>query len=189
MFWRLFLWPRKSRFPATETVVARDSVRMGSYCAGSPSIGCWRDHSAGRSARRVTPMPCGSRPSMAALTRSGARKASEMVMLTLRTLHRLALRDALRIRRGVGDEFVEPTAASRDRCDQECAGLGPDRAGVLRRHRTRARESHGVAFEWRLVPRHIQRCCRASRRLASFLRWPARSAADPTGPRRARRGC
>ena len=52
-----------------------------------PSIRRWRDHSAGRSARRVTPMPWGSRPSIAALTRSGARKASEMVMFTLRTLH------------------------------------------------------------------------------------------------------
>ena len=39
-------------------------------------------------------MPRGSRPSMAALTRSGARKASEIVMLTLRTLQPLALRDA-----------------------------------------------------------------------------------------------
>src|SRR5438874_11786325 len=46
--------PWKSRFPATETAVARDSVRKGSYCAGSPSIWCWRDHSAGRSARRTT---------------------------------------------------------------------------------------------------------------------------------------
>ena len=35
---------------------------------------------------RVTPIPCGRRPSMAALTRSGARKASEIVMLILRTL-------------------------------------------------------------------------------------------------------
>src|SRR5437762_1867619 len=43
----------KFRFRATETAVGRDSVRMGSYwtyCAGSPSIWCWRDHSAGRSA-------------------------------------------------------------------------------------------------------------------------------------------
>ena len=32
-------------------------------------------------------MPCGSRPSMAARTRSGARNASEIVILTLRTLH------------------------------------------------------------------------------------------------------
>jgi hypothetical protein len=57
----LFSPPRKSRFPATETAVGRDSVRMGSYWAGSPSIWCWRDHSAGRSARRTTPMPCGRR--------------------------------------------------------------------------------------------------------------------------------
>ena len=35
-----------------------------------PRIRRWRDHSAGRSARRVTPMPWGSRPSIAALTRS-----------------------------------------------------------------------------------------------------------------------
>ena len=31
---------------------------------------------------RATPMPCGRRPSIAPLTRLGARKASEMVMLT-----------------------------------------------------------------------------------------------------------
>jgi hypothetical protein len=43
-------------------------------------------HSAGKSVRWATPMPCGSRPSMAALTISGARKASEIVMLTFRTL-------------------------------------------------------------------------------------------------------
>jgi hypothetical protein len=43
-------------------------------------------------------LPChaGSRPSIAALTRSGARKASEIVMLTLRTLQpsRVAMRSA-----------------------------------------------------------------------------------------------
>jgi len=42
----------------------------------------WRDHSEGRSRRRVTPIPCGSRPSVAALTRSGARKASEWTNFT-----------------------------------------------------------------------------------------------------------
>ena len=66
---------------------ARDSFRTCRYCAARPSIWCWRDHSAGKSARRATPMPCGSRPSMAAVTRSGARKASEIVIFTLRTLH------------------------------------------------------------------------------------------------------
>ena len=55
-------------------------------CEGRRSISCCLDHSAGNSVRGAMPMPCGSRPSMAALTRSGARKASEIVMLTLRTL-------------------------------------------------------------------------------------------------------
>ncbi len=36
-------------------------------------------------------MPRGSRPAMAAFTRSGARKASEIVMLTFRMLHRSRL--------------------------------------------------------------------------------------------------
>ena len=52
-----------------------------------PSIAYWRDHSAGASRRRVTPMPRGSRPSTAAFTSSGARKASEIVILTCRMLH------------------------------------------------------------------------------------------------------
>ena len=59
-----------------------------------PSIAVWRDHSTGASRRRVTPMPRGNRPSIAAFTRSGARKARDIVMLTWRTLHpsRLAMR-------------------------------------------------------------------------------------------------
>ena len=62
-------------------------VRMSDDFVLKPSIRCWRDHSAGISLSRTTPIPCGSRPPMAALTRSGARKASEIVMLTMRTLH------------------------------------------------------------------------------------------------------
>src|SRR5882762_8273872 len=42
---------------------------------------CWL-HSAGASRSRSTPMPRGKRPSTAARTRSGAKKASEIVMLT-----------------------------------------------------------------------------------------------------------
>jgi hypothetical protein len=57
------------------------------YCGFNPSTSnCWL-HSAGASRNRSTPMPRGSRPSTAAITRSGARKANEMVMLTWRTLH------------------------------------------------------------------------------------------------------
>ena len=47
----------KSRFPETETARGRDSVRMPGYADGSPSNWCCRDHSAGMSARRATPMP------------------------------------------------------------------------------------------------------------------------------------
>ena len=63
-------------------------------------------------------MPCGSRPSMAALTRSGARKASEIVMLTLRTLQPLALAMLSAFAFGSVDKLVEPTAPAGDRCDQ-----------------------------------------------------------------------
>jgi hypothetical protein len=85
-FRRLCLCPAKSRFPTVDTGVGGDSVRMLGQCAGRPRISCCLDHSAGKSVRRAMPMPCGSRPSMAALTRSGARKASEIVMFTLRML-------------------------------------------------------------------------------------------------------
>ena len=83
---------------------------------------------------------------MAALTRSGARKASEIVMLIFRDAAALASGDAFGIRSGVGNEFVEPAAPPRNRCDQERAVLGTDRAGVLRLVRIRARESRGVGL-------------------------------------------
>src|SRR5947208_16354914 len=51
-----------------------------------PSVAYWRDHSAGASRRRVTPIPRGNRPSTAAFTRSGVRNASEIVMLTCRVV-------------------------------------------------------------------------------------------------------
>ena len=59
---------------------ARDQIHK-------PSIAYWRDHSAGASRRRVTPIPQGNRPSTAACTSLGARKASEIVILTCRRLH------------------------------------------------------------------------------------------------------
>ena len=58
------------------------SSRARDYCGFSPrASNCWL-HSAGASRSRSTPMPRGKRPSTAARTRSGARNASEMVMLT-----------------------------------------------------------------------------------------------------------
>jgi hypothetical protein len=67
----------------------RGEVRAASetYCGFNPRVSNCRLHSAGASRSRSTPMLRGKRPSTAALTRFGARNASEMVMLTCRTLH------------------------------------------------------------------------------------------------------
>src|SRR6516162_984653 len=99
-FQRVSLCRQKSRFlarrpPQTDMLFEY----VGDYCAGRPSIWCCRDHSAGKSVRRATPIPRGSRPSMAALTRSGARNASEMVILMFRVLHfsRLEMLSALAV--------------------------------------------------------------------------------------------
>ena len=54
----------------TETARVETWFECGGYGAVRPSIRYWRDHSAGSSHSRVTPMPCGRRASMAALTRS-----------------------------------------------------------------------------------------------------------------------
>ena len=51
------------------------------YCGFNPSASNCRLHSVGASRSRSTPMPRGKRPSTAALTRSGARNASERVIL------------------------------------------------------------------------------------------------------------
>jgi hypothetical protein len=53
-----------------------------SYRGFNPSASNCRLHSAGASRNRSTPMPRGKRPSTAARTRSGARNASDIVMLT-----------------------------------------------------------------------------------------------------------
>src|SRR5262249_31237047 len=47
-----------------------------------PSRSNCSDHSAGASRKVATPMPRGSRPSTAALTRAGAMNAIDIVMLT-----------------------------------------------------------------------------------------------------------
>ena len=54
----------------------------GPYRGFSPRASNCRLHSAGASRSRSTPIPRGKRPSTAARTRSGARNASEIVMLT-----------------------------------------------------------------------------------------------------------
>src|SRR5438552_1188962 len=84
------LWALQTRsWRATELAHEDCEVQID-----KPSIAYWRDHSAGASRRRVTPMPRGSRPSTAAFTRSGARNASEIVILTCRMLHLFDLSNA-----------------------------------------------------------------------------------------------
>ena len=108
-----------------------------------PSIACWRDHSTGASRNRVTPMPRGSRPSMAALTRSGARKASETVMLTWRTLHRsrFAMLSASAFAPVTSSSSqwrpraIDATKVARvsDRIGRACCGVSPTGARTSRR--------------------------------------------------------
>src|SRR6266576_4304590 len=88
----------KFGFPETENRGFGDAVGMrlaaspnADQYAASPMISCCRAHSMGRSHRRAIPKPWGRCPSIAALTRSGARKASDTVMLTLRALHPVRL--------------------------------------------------------------------------------------------------
>ncbi len=70
--------------PALGNRLPRAELRpvFRTYCGFNPRVSNCRLHSAGASRSRSTPMPRGKRPSTAALTRSGARNASEMVILT-----------------------------------------------------------------------------------------------------------
>ena len=61
-----------------------------------PERGHCSDHAIGRSIKRLTPKPRGSRPSIAALTRAGQRKASDSVMRIERSVLPLARGDAIR---------------------------------------------------------------------------------------------
>ena len=70
------------------------------YCGFNPSASNCRLHSAGASRSRSTPMPRSKRPSTAALTRSGARKASEILALSHRTLQKWRAR-------GIGPTFMK----------------------------------------------------------------------------------
>jgi hypothetical protein len=77
----------RPRFQLLGCCLIRRLRECRSYSGLSPSASNCRLHSAGGSRSRSMPMPRGRRPSTAALISLGARKASEMVMLTWRTLH------------------------------------------------------------------------------------------------------
>ena len=100
--WRRFRWPclRIQKFRSCRTRLGANmrllphggkvSAALATagffgvrYCCGfNPSASNCRLHSAGLSRSRAMLMPRGRRPSTAARTSLGARKASEMVMLT-----------------------------------------------------------------------------------------------------------
>ena len=73
---------RLTFFEQNQTSVAMALLWDVRYCGFNPSTSNWRLHSAGASRSRSMLMPRGRRPSTAARTSLGARKASEMVMLT-----------------------------------------------------------------------------------------------------------
>jgi hypothetical protein len=82
------------------------------------------------------PMPRGRRPSTAALTRLGARKASEMVILTCRTLH---------------FSRVQPPTTLGDGADQASTALKLLRADVASRCVMREQDPAG-SFGWWFMP-------------------------------------
>ena len=143
-FQRVSLCRQKSRFlarrpPQTDMLFEY----VGDYCAGRPSIWCCRDHSAAKSVRRATPIPQGSRPSMAALTRSGARNASEMVILIFRVLQfsRLEMLSALAVGSAMSSSSqrrpraIAATNLARvsERIGRACSGRIPSGRRISRR--------------------------------------------------------
>jgi hypothetical protein len=79
------------------------------------------------------PMPRGNRPSTAAFTSVGDRKASEIVTLTCRTLHFSRGRNLLYIGNDAGNNLVEPTSAAGDRHHKREACLRANGANILTR--------------------------------------------------------
>ena len=80
------LWWRELRLEAVAAgcALGPKSVNVTKWNQGwgKPIRSNCSDHSAGASRKVATPMPRGSRPSTAALTRAGAMNAIDIVMLT-----------------------------------------------------------------------------------------------------------
>src|SRR5260370_6560468 len=121
----------KSRFPETETARGRDSVRMPVTPKEVRASGA--AEATRRACRRGGPLPCHE----AAAPRCrfheiGRQEGKRDRHVDLANAAPLALGDAFRLFVRVGQKFVEPTAPSRNRCDQERAGLRAYRTSVLR---------------------------------------------------------
>ena len=122
----------ESRFPETETVVSRDAVRMSLLCNQTQHLTLTRpfDGEVAESghAHSVRKPPIDRRRDE---VRCEERERDRHVDLPRGAV--LTFGDAFRIRGGIGHEFIKPTSPACNRCDQECAVLGPDGAGFLRR--------------------------------------------------------
>ena len=159
-----------------------------SYCAGSPSTWCCRDHPGGRSQRRATPIPCRSRPSTAALTRSGAKNASEIVMLTLRALQpsRSAMRSTVVVGSAINSSSQRrPRAIDATSVARVSARMGRARSdGIDAGRRISRRRTDGVLSQGtRRVRLHSARC---RFNLPTWARWTTNCLVRP---RRAQRAC
>ena len=129
-----FSLARKSRFPAAETAVGRDSVRMGQLFDRKP------EHLVltgpfGRQVGEADYSHAMRKPSFdRSLDEVGREEGKRDCHIDLTDAAAVARRDAFGICPRVRDELVEPAAAAGNRGDEESAVLGPYCAGVLRGH-------------------------------------------------------
>ena len=130
-----FGFPTTRRRPHAEQASSWQGARpneiaKGSDCnqgatgALSPNADHWFGHAIGRSIRRLTPKPRGSRPSIAALTREGERKVREMVRRSPTFSFAFAGGEQFGGQVGTGGQFVEPVISVAKRVDDERTRFG-----------------------------------------------------------------
>ena len=120
--------------PTGATRVHKSGLRSRAQARGSsarpmrqPSRWCCCDHSGGGSVKMLSPVPRGSWPATAALTSAGARKASEIVMLTCRLLQfsRTAIASVPATEPAmISDNHRRPKAMARTRVARRSARMG-----------------------------------------------------------------
>src|SRR3984957_16873621 len=110
-----------------------EQARIVPYvCAGdwSPSAPPRSSQAIGRSTSRLRPKPRGRRPSTAALTISGARKASDRVIRIERTVSPPRKAIDSKSQGGMGQKFVQPAMSVAKGIDQDRARVGGHRTGI-----------------------------------------------------------
>jgi hypothetical protein len=102
---------------------------------GKPSIADWRDHSAGASRRRATPIPRGL-PFDGSLHQFRREERERDRHIDLSNAAFVACSNLLDAGDGAGNDLTKPTPATRDRCDERGAGLCANGSTVVKRHRS-----------------------------------------------------